>query len=116
MLKKLRNRILLGYAVVVPICLVMAGLMYGSVTIAQQASQAAIADIKMVAITERLDLGLEKAQRAAVSSSLGPESEFTRTYEQGLSLYKASAAQLKKSGANRSCKSQSPRLSSWDSK
>ena len=96
MLKKLRNRILLGYAVVVPICLVMAGLMYGSVTIAQQASQAAIADIKMVAITERLDLGLEKAQRAAVSSSLAPESEFTRTYEQGLSLYKASAAQLKK--------------------
>lgn len=98
MLKKLKTRILLGYGVVLLICLLMAGVMYGSVTLAQQASQAAIADNSMVAVTDQLTLGLEKAQRAALSFIIVPDPEFSRDYEQGLSLYKASAAQLKKIG------------------
>ena len=98
MIKKLRTRIGLAYAVVLPICLVMAGLMYSSVTLAQQASQAAISNKEMVVVTERLALGLVQAQEAAISFIMAPQPEFSRNYEQGISLYKAASAQLKKIG------------------
>ncbi|HIK09696.1 MAG TPA: hypothetical protein IGS52_05425 [Oscillatoriaceae cyanobacterium M33_DOE_052] len=99
MIKKLRTRIWLAYAVVLPICLVMAGLMYSNVTLAQQALQAAISDKEMVVVTERLALGLVQAQEAAISFIMAPQPEFSRNYEQGISLYQASAAQLKKIGS-----------------
>ena len=94
MLKKLKNRILLGYSVPLLLSLLMAVVVYPNVAIAQQSVTTAITGREIVAAADRMALAVANIQGEAASFILAPDSASAQKFQEGIKRYQNSVESL----------------------
>ena len=94
MLKKLKNRILLGYSVPLLLSLLMAVVVYPNVAIAQQSVTTAITEREIVAAADSMALAVANIQGEAASFILVPDAASEEKFEEGIKRYKKSVENL----------------------
>lgn len=94
MLKKLKNRILLGYSVPLLLSLLMAVVVYPNVAIAQQSVTTAITGREIVAAADRMALAVANIQGEAASFILAPDSASAQKFQEGIKRYQNSVETL----------------------